>query len=138
VRTPLPTRTPVASLACAAFAACSTLPDYQRPAVAVPAHYAAMPGWSSATPSDTLSRGPWWSMFRDPDLDRLEARVDVSNQTIAKAVSQLQQARAMIDYQRAGFWPTVTAGCRRAARARRRMSWAARSRARPCPTTRPD
>jgi NodT family efflux transporter outer membrane factor (OMF) lipoprotein len=103
-------RTLAASLACVAFAACSTLPDYQRPEVNVPAHYAAMPGWSSATPSDTLPRGPWWSMFRDPGLDRLEARVDVSNQTIAKAVSQLQQARAMVDYQRAGFWPTVTAG----------------------------
>ncbi|SAK57441.1 RND transporter [Caballeronia fortuita] len=96
------------ALACVLVAACSTVPDYRRPEVAVPAHFASAPGWSVASPSDQQARGPWWTLFQDPTLDALEARVDVSNQTLKKAVAQLQQARAMIDYQRAGFWPTIS------------------------------
>lgn len=107
---PMLLRVLVAGVVCAVLAACSTLPPYSKPDVAVPAHYAATPGWSAAAPADQTPRGPWWTVFNDPELDRLEARVDVSNQTLKKAVSQLHQARALADYQNAGFWPSVTAG----------------------------
>lgn len=97
-----------------ALSACSTLPAYSPPAVAVPAHYAGAPaaqrGWNVAAPADAASRGAWWTVFGDADLNALEARVDVSNPTVKKAVADLQQARAMVDYQHAGFLPTVTAG----------------------------
>ncbi|MCA8204322.1 efflux transporter outer membrane subunit [Burkholderia sp. AU33545] len=97
-----------------ALAACSTLPPYSPPTVAVPTHYAgapaAQPGWQIAAPADAASRGAWWTVFNDADLDALEARVDVSNQTVKKAVADLEQARATVDYQHAGFLPTVTAG----------------------------
>lgn len=94
----------------ASLAACSTLPSYTKPEVAIPARYAGAPGWAVAAPADTQPRGPWWNVFNDPDLDSLEARIDVSNQTVKAAVSRLQQARALVDFQRAGFFPTVTAG----------------------------
>jgi len=42
-------------------------------------------------------------------LDRLERRVDVSNQTVKSADAALAQARALVREARAGFWPTVTA-----------------------------
>ncbi|MFM0632758.1 efflux transporter outer membrane subunit [Paraburkholderia xenovorans] len=94
-----------------ALAACSTLPAYQRPTADVPSQFAgATPGWAQAAPSDAAPRGPWWAIFGDPVLDQLEARVDVSNQTVRKAVAQVQQARSMVDYQHAGFFPTITAG----------------------------
>ncbi|WP_334044934.1 efflux transporter outer membrane subunit [Burkholderia ambifaria] len=102
-----------------ALAACSTLPPYSPPTVAVPTHYAgvpaagapaAQPGWQVAAPADAASRGAWWTVFNDADLNALEARVDVSNQTVKKAVAELEQARATVDYQHAGFLPTVTAG----------------------------
>ena len=97
-----------------ALAACSTLPPYSPPTVAVPAHYAGapagQPGWQVAAPADAASRGAWWTVFNDADLNALEARVDVSNQTVKKAVADLEQARASVDYQHAGFLPTVTAG----------------------------
>lgn len=97
-----------------ALAACSTLPPYSPPTVAVPAHYAGapagQPGWQVAAPADAASRGAWWTVFNDTDLNALEARVDVSNQTVKKAVADLEQARASVDYQHAGFLPTVTAG----------------------------
>src|SRR5471030_185418 len=93
-----------------ALSACSTLPAYQKPDISVPAHYAGAAGWALATPADTQPRGPWWTVFGDSQLNELESRIDVSNQTVKKAVAQLQQARAFVDYQRAGFFPSVTAG----------------------------
>lgn len=109
-RVPFALRRCAAALVCVTLAACSTVPPYQTPEVAVPAHFAGSPLWSVAAPADSTPRGPWWMAFKDPQLDDLEARVNVSNQSLKKAVSSLQEARAMIDYQRAGFFPTVTAG----------------------------
>ncbi|WP_345817598.1 efflux transporter outer membrane subunit (plasmid) [Paraburkholderia sp. PREW-6R] len=91
--------------------ACSTLPDYQRPTTDVPAQFAgAAAGWTRAAPADAKPRGEWWTLFGDPVLNQLESRIDVSNQTVRKAVSQLQQASSLVDYQRAGLFPTITAG----------------------------
>jgi outer membrane protein TolC len=104
------TRTTLAFCVAATLTACSTLPSYTKPGVAIPTHYAGAPGWAVANPADTQPRGPWWNAFDDPGLDRLEAHVDISNQTVKAAVAQLQQARALVDFQRAGFFPTVTAG----------------------------
>lgn len=113
-----PLCTIVVACTAASLAACTTLPHYSVPSVDVPAHYAtqpanapqAAPGWAVAAPADGKPRGPWWTIFGDNELDSLEARVDVSNQTVRQAVANLQAARAMIDYQRAGYAPTVTAG----------------------------
>ncbi|CAG9224653.1 Heavy metal RND efflux outer membrane protein, CzcC family [Paraburkholderia caribensis] len=97
-----------------ALTACSTLPHYSPPQTAVPDHFASVPqasaGWTLAAPADTQSRGPWWTLYGDDELNHLEAQVDVSNQTVRKAVAQLEAARAMVDYQRAGYAPVVTAG----------------------------
>ncbi|MBR8312221.1 efflux transporter outer membrane subunit [Burkholderia dolosa] len=112
---PLPFARRLAALGvAAALAGCSTLPPYSPPSIAVPAHYAGAPadqaGWNVAAPADAAPRGAWWTVFGDADLNALEARVDVSNQTVKKAVAGLEQARALVDYQHAGFLPTVTAG----------------------------
>ena len=118
-------RTLTTVVACA-LTACSTLPHYTVPEAAVPDRYAAAasspeasPGWTVAMPVDTQPRGDWWTAFNDPELNQLEDRLPVSNQSVKKAVAQLQQARALIDYQHSGFLPTVTAG---AAQARTRLS----------------
>jgi NodT family efflux transporter outer membrane factor (OMF) lipoprotein len=104
------TRKTLVACVSAALAACSTMPAYQKPDVAIPAHYAGAAGWAPAAPADTQPRGSWWTVFGEPELNQLESRIDVSNQTVKKAVSQLQLARSLVDYQRAGFFPTVTAG----------------------------
>ncbi|MGI4857070.1 MAG: efflux transporter outer membrane subunit [Janthinobacterium lividum] len=102
----------LSATAFAVLTACSTLPDYHAPVVETPAHFAGganTPGWTTAVPADAQPRGPWWTVFRDPTLDALEARVVLSNQNLKKAVAQLQQARALIDYQHAGLLPHLTA-----------------------------
>ena len=62
------------------LAACTTLPAYTKPDVAVPTHYAGAvaPGWAVAKPADTQTRAPWWTVFNDASLSQLEARIDVS------------------------------------------------------------
>jgi NodT family efflux transporter outer membrane factor (OMF) lipoprotein len=65
---------------------------------------------ASAQPADQLSRGKWWEIYGDPQLNRLEDKIKVSNQTLKGAVAQFEQARASVRFERADFYPTVTAG----------------------------
>src|ERR1700741_3999743 len=61
---------------------CSVGPNYHRPSTPVPNVYKEYKGWKVATPNDTINRGAWWSIYRDPRLDGLEQEVNFSNQTI--------------------------------------------------------
>jgi NodT family efflux transporter outer membrane factor (OMF) lipoprotein len=92
------------------LAACTVGPPYRRPSAPVPAtatHYKE--GWKLATPSDAVLRGTWWTMFREPELDCLEARLALDNQTIKQAFASFMAARAQIALARAQYFPTVTA-----------------------------
>jgi NodT family efflux transporter outer membrane factor (OMF) lipoprotein len=64
--------------------------------------------WVKAVPADLLERGPWWQLFKDPVLDGLVARVEVSNQNVATAVASYAQARALVAEQRASLFPAVS------------------------------
>lgn len=87
---------------------CAVGPDYQRPAMALPAAYKEIPsGWKLAAPADHLPRGDWWLIYRDPYLNDLAAQVRVSNQNVQVAVARYRQARASAQAARAGFFPTL-------------------------------
>ena len=62
----------------------------------------------NAQPNDQNLGGNWWEMFQDPQLNALEQQVDVSNQTLKAAEAQYTQARALLRYYRADYYPTVT------------------------------
>jgi len=89
--------------------ACAVGPDYQRPTFDSASSYKESTDWKPSEPSDVLSRGPWWTIFSDDDLARLEARVDISNENIKAAAASFDQARALLAQANAGFWPTVNA-----------------------------
>ena len=89
---------------------CSVGPNYVKPTAPVPPAYKESQGWKPAEPREELPRGAWWKVFNDVKLDGLEAQVDVSNQNIAVAVAQLQQAQAVVRASQSGYFPTVTAG----------------------------
>ena len=91
-----------------AIGGCAVGPDYQRPATVDVSSYKEAQGWVPAAPADTLERGPWWSLFKDPVLDQLASRVEVSNQNVAVAVAAYAQARALVREQRASLFPTVS------------------------------
>ena len=82
-------------------------PDYLRPAAIVPAHYKEISGWKPASPRDDLAGGEWWKVFRDRELDTLEAQVAISNQTLKADEANYREARALIAEARAGLFPTV-------------------------------
>jgi NodT family efflux transporter outer membrane factor (OMF) lipoprotein len=79
---------------------CSLAPGYVRPTVgALPTAYkgAAQPeGWRIAQPDDTGARGPWWKVYDDPVLDRLEDTLNTNNPDIGVALARLDASRAYL------------------------------------------
>jgi NodT family efflux transporter outer membrane factor (OMF) lipoprotein len=97
-------------VACAALAGgCSVGPDYKRPAVDVPAAFKEDSNWRVAAPDDGATRGPWWTVFNDPILNQLEEQVATSNQSVAEAVANYEEARETVRADRTGYFPTVGA-----------------------------
>ncbi len=88
---------------------CTVGPNYKRPAAEVPPAYKEVGDWKPAQPNDQHLAGNWWEMFQDPQLNALELQVNVSNQNLKAADAQYTQARAILRYQRADYFPTVTA-----------------------------
>ena len=96
--------------------ACMVGPKYTKPPAPVPAAYKElasnptqqMKGWKTAQPQDQVIRGRWWETFNDPRLNGLEERVDVSNQNLKVAEAQFRQARALVRFYRASYYPTLS------------------------------
>jgi len=89
---------------------CVVGPNYRTPTVETPPAYKEAGNFEPAQPNEQNLGGTWWTIFRDSQLDALEAQVDVSNQNLKAAQAQYQQARAVLRYSRADYYPTVTAG----------------------------
>ncbi len=90
------------------LAGCTVGPKYQRPAAEVPPVYKEVGDWKPAQPSDEKLSTNWWEIFQDPQLNALEAQVNVSNQNLKAAEAQYTQARAILRYSRADYFPTIT------------------------------
>jgi NodT family efflux transporter outer membrane factor (OMF) lipoprotein len=103
---------PVALLAIAVFqlSGCMVGPNYHTPVMQTPSAYKEVGDWKPAQPNDQNLGGTWWTIFQDPQLDALELQVNISNQNLKAAEAQYQQARAVLRYSRADYYPTVTAG----------------------------
>jgi NodT family efflux transporter outer membrane factor (OMF) lipoprotein len=86
---------------------CALGPDYLRPPAPVPHAYKELKGWKVATPRDRIDRGAWWSIYNDPELDRLERQVEISNQNVAAAEAAFRQSVALVQEARAGLFPTI-------------------------------
>lgn len=90
-------------------ASCAVGPDYHRPVFETTANYKEQTDWKPSEPNDVMSRGPWWNIFNDEVLAALEAKVAISNENVQAAAAAFDQARALVDQARAGFWPTLSA-----------------------------
>jgi NodT family efflux transporter outer membrane factor (OMF) lipoprotein len=93
------------------LAACSFAPVYETPrSVPAASAYKESGDWKAAEPVDSQNRGEWWTLFQDPQLDALEAKVADANQDLKAAVARLQQARAATRIARADLFPTLSVG----------------------------
>lgn len=108
----------VAAALCLLTAGCTVGPNYHRPsAPAPPAYKEATPPpplangqWQQAQPGGQTLRGNWWQLYGDPKLNALEEKVAVSNQTLKAATEQYFAARAVVQYYRSNYYPTLSAG----------------------------
>jgi outer membrane protein TolC len=98
-----------------AFAGCTVGPKYVKPSVPttqaykedVPASFKETGQWHAGQPADQASRGNWWEIFQDPELNKLEEQVAVSNQNLKIAEARFRAARAAIRFNHAAQFPTI-------------------------------
>ena len=89
---------------------CSVGPNYHQPSAPITPEFKSVAGWQPAQPADQQIRGHWWEVYGDSELNSLEDKVSVSNQSLKIAETQYTQARAMVQYQRANYFPFLSAG----------------------------
>jgi NodT family efflux transporter outer membrane factor (OMF) lipoprotein len=96
---------------------CTVGPKYHPPTVQPPAAYKESPAnfkdagpWTVAQPQDAKLRGDWWEIFDEPELNLLENRLNINNQTIKAYFEDFMEARALIREARAQYFPTLSIG----------------------------
>jgi NodT family efflux transporter outer membrane factor (OMF) lipoprotein len=94
---------------------CTVGPKYQPPSAPLPAptykespdHFKEADGWKVAQPSDSMLRGKWWEVFKEPELNALEEQLNGSNQNIKQAYENYMVTRALIREARSQYFPTA-------------------------------
>ena len=100
----------------AALEGCTVGPKYVKPSVpTTPAYKEEAPAssqgseqWKPANPGDQKNRGKWWEVFGDPELNKLEEQVAMSNQDLKVFEARFREARAAIRFNRAAQFPTIS------------------------------
>lgn len=109
----------MATLLClGALTGCVVGPNYHQPAPPPPAPaFKELPppnppngSWKQAQPDDAQIKGNWWELYGDPQLNTLEEKINVSNETLKAAMEVYFQARAQVRVERANYYPTLSAG----------------------------
>ena len=86
-----------------ALSACSLVPNYQRPQMAIPA------GWSSGVGTPQQSTMPFWQDLGSDELNRLIDNVLAQNLDLEAALHRIEQARAQAKIAASPLYPTVNA-----------------------------
>lgn len=89
------------------LAACAT-PVPPTPA-APPAQFKENALWQHAA----ATRAPavpddWWRLFGDPELDALQVRLVIGNESLKAAAAQVTNARALVQASQSAMWPTLS------------------------------
>jgi len=87
---------------CATLAGCMVGPDFKTPPAAV------APQWTQAAPNihtDHATYENWWTVFNDPELNRLIQLAYAQNLTLLAAGTRVLQARAQLGVAIGEFYP---------------------------------
>jgi multidrug efflux system outer membrane protein len=87
-----------------ALAGCTVGPDYKRPAVNTPQTFRG----DSSGQTNSFGDMPWWELFRDDTLQTLVRTALTNNYDIRIAAMRVEQARAVLAENRAGYFPQVS------------------------------
>ncbi|MFB9871099.1 efflux transporter outer membrane subunit [Acetobacter farinalis] len=88
-----------------ALSACDLAPAYQAPHFVVPASWHGQGLFREAQPQDTVLRTDWWTLFKDPVLNTLEAQAMTSNADLQAAAERFVQARSIVMEARSDLLP---------------------------------
>ncbi|MGD0492327.1 MAG: efflux transporter outer membrane subunit [Steroidobacteraceae bacterium] len=88
--------------------ACSLAPPLKTPVIPTGDAYKEIGPWTPAQPADRLPRDSWWTLYDSAELDEFEKRLIAGNPTLATALANYSQAKALSDQARAGLFPTMT------------------------------
>jgi NodT family efflux transporter outer membrane factor (OMF) lipoprotein len=100
---------PIFSLGFLLLGGCSVGPKYSKPIAQTPPAYKENANWKPALPSDQAQKGNWWEIFQDSQLNALEDKINVSNQSLRAAVDRFREARDVLRETRSSLYPFVTA-----------------------------
>jgi NodT family efflux transporter outer membrane factor (OMF) lipoprotein len=89
------------------LAGCSFAPAYAPPAVDTPVAFKE--GGPMTFASGEAFPADWWTVYRDPELDGLEADLARANASLASAAARYDQARALAAQANAGLIPEIDA-----------------------------
>jgi NodT family efflux transporter outer membrane factor (OMF) lipoprotein len=89
------------------LSACSLAPPLKTPEIPTADAYKEMGPWTQAQPADRLPRDSWWTLYDNAELDELEKHLIDGNPTLAAALANYAQGRALADQARAGLFPTL-------------------------------
>jgi NodT family efflux transporter outer membrane factor (OMF) lipoprotein len=89
------------------LASCSLAPPLKTPDVPTADAYKELGPWTRAQPADRLPRDSWWTLYENAELNELEKKLIAGNPTLAAALANYAQARALADQARAGLFPTL-------------------------------
>jgi len=89
---------------------CSLAPPLKTPAIPTANAYKELGPWTTAQPADRLPRDRWWTLYDSAELDELQKRLITGNPTLAAALADYAQAKALSDQARAGLFPTLGLG----------------------------
>ena len=104
-------RRPYAALAVAVLlSACNLAPVYRPPQYLVPASYQGSGAFRVAEPEDgSSSRGDWWTLFGDEQLNSFEEQLQRENPTLQAAAEAYTQARDLAAEARSRLYPQIAA-----------------------------
>jgi NodT family efflux transporter outer membrane factor (OMF) lipoprotein len=88
--------------------ACSLAPPLKIPDVPTADAYKELGPWTQAQPADRLPRDSWWTFYDSTEINELENRLIAGNPTLAAALANYAQAKALRDQARAGLFPTLS------------------------------
>ena len=116
---------PASSLSCLvlglglSLTGCMVGPKYQKPllpAFTAPAttvdksetpYKESDPNWHPATPADATLRGDWWTIFHNDELNLLEVKAGIQNQSLKTYQARYEEAQAQIGINRSRLFPTI-------------------------------
>jgi outer membrane protein, multidrug efflux system len=89
---------------------CNLAPPYDPGHFELPESYQGSGPFRTAHPERSSElRGNWWTLFGDPELDRLEDELGRANPTLAAAAEAYTQSRDLAAEAQSAFYPQIAA-----------------------------